>query len=132
MEDDERFVVIAVRDVDELMRQRNAEKRMQEERSVYARLYALAGNYICVYVVDPQTSSYRIFRATDEYQKVFDQADEGAGFFAGLQEAILGYAHPEDRQRILALLTRSNVMQEVERSGFYTLSYRIVVAGQPK
>ena len=132
MEDDERFVVIAVRDVDELMRQRNAEKRMQEERIVYARLYALAGNYICVYVVDPQTSSYRIFRATDEYQKVFDQADEGAGFFAGLQEAILGYAHPEDRQRILALLTRSNVMQEVERSGFYTLSYRIVVAGQPK
>ena len=32
MEDDKRFIVIAVSDIDELMRQRCAEERIQEER----------------------------------------------------------------------------------------------------
>ncbi len=132
MEDDERLVVMAVRDVDELMRQRRAEKRIQEERIVYARLHALAGNYICVYVVDPQTGAYREFSSTDAYQETFDQASEGTDFFAALRQAIQEFGHPEDQPRVLMLLTEQNVMSEVERSGFYTLNYRIVAAERPR
>jgi diguanylate cyclase (GGDEF)-like protein len=132
MEDDERFVVLAVQDVDELMRQRRAEQRIREERIVYARLHALSGNYICVYVVDPQTGAYREFSSTIEYRRVFDQPGEGTDFFAQLRKAVEEYIHPEDQQRVLSLLTEVNVMAEVERSGFYTLSYRIVVAGKAR
>lgn len=71
MEDDPRFIVIAVSDVDELMRQRRAEARIQEERLIYARLHALTGNFICVYVVDPVTTGYREFSATDDYVNSF-------------------------------------------------------------
>lgn len=67
MEDDKRIVVIAVSDIDELMKQRQAEERIQEERIIYARLHALTGNFICVYVVDPETNRYREFSATDNY-----------------------------------------------------------------
>ena len=132
MADDKRLVVIAVQDIDELMRQRREEKRIKEERIVYARLHALAGNYICVYVVDPETSSYRVFSSTPEYHKAFDQPDEGSDFFARLRQAILKYIHTKDQQRVLSLLTQTKVLAEVERSGFYTLSYRIVVTGRSR
>lgn len=129
MEDDERYLVLAVQDIDELMRQRRAEKRIREERIAYARLHALSGNYICVYMVDPQTGGYREFSSTPEYHKVFDQPSEGDDFFGGLSKAIQDYIHPEDQRRVHALLTQGNVISEIARSGFYTLSYRIVVAG---
>ena len=74
MEDDPRFIVLAISDVDELMRQRRAEEKIQEERVVYARLHALTGNFIVVYVVDPETNHYREFSATVDYEKSFDQA----------------------------------------------------------
>ena len=41
-------------------------ERIQEERIIYARLHALTGNFICVYVVDPATDNYREFSATDD------------------------------------------------------------------
>ena len=128
MEDDERYIVLAIQDIDELMRQRQEEKRVQEERIVYARLHALSGNYICVYVVDPQTREYREFSATPEYRKAFNQAPVGSDFFAGLRKAILTYIHPEDQQRVLSLLTRDNVTQEAERRGLFTMNCRIVFA----
>ena len=41
-------------------------QRLRGERVIYARLHALTGNFICVYVVDPETDQYREFSATDD------------------------------------------------------------------
>ncbi|MGX8703082.1 MAG: EAL domain-containing protein, partial [bacterium] len=131
MEDDERLIVIAVSDVDELIRKRRAEERIEEERVIYARLHAISGNFICVYVVDPETGSYREFSSVDDYEKSFAQAKEGADFFASLQAAVAVYSHPSDRTRVISLVTRENVMEEIERSGIFTLGYRIMKDGQP-
>ena len=131
MEDDDRFIVIALADVDELMRQRCAEEQVQEERIVYARLHAITGNFLCVYVVDPQTGSYREFSATDKYKKTFEQAKEGTDFFATLREAARKYSHPEDRERVLSLLTQENVLAEIAQSGIFTLGYRIMMGDRP-
>ena len=87
MEDDKRFIVISVSDIDELMRKRRAEERVQEERIVYARLHALTGNFIVVYVVDPETDNYREFSATSYYEEGFQQAKEGNDFFNTVREA---------------------------------------------
>ena len=46
---------------------------------IYARLNAITGNFICVYVIDPQTGRYREFSATDDYEESFAQAKEGGG-----------------------------------------------------
>ena len=67
---------------EEREKERDAEiKQIQEERLVYARLHALTGNFICVYVVDPETDHYREFSATDLYSRSFEQAKEGTDFF---------------------------------------------------
>ena len=130
MEDDPRFIVLAVSDIDELMRQRRAEERIQEERVVYARLHALTGNFICVYVVDPATDRYREFSATDNYVESFAQAKEGEDFFEKVREVAQLYNHPKDLNLFLSAFTKENILAEIERSGIFTLGYRLMMGGK--
>ena len=132
MEDDERIIVIAVSDIDELMRQRQAEKRIKDERVIYARLHALTGNFVVVYVVDPETGRYREFSATVDYEESFAQAKEGTDFFATVREAARNFNHPDDLDRFLSSFTEENVMAEIGRSGIYTLGYRLMNEGTPR
>ena len=131
MEDDKRFIVISVSDIDELMRKRRAEERVQEERIVYARLHALTGNFIVVYVVDPETDNYREFSATSYYEEGFQQAKEGNDFFNTVREAARKFNYYEDLPRFLTAFTKENIMAEIGRSGIFTLGYRFVMEGKP-
>ena len=110
----------------------NAEiERIREERVIYARLHALTGNFICVYVVDPETDSYREFSSTEDYTESFAQAKEGTDFFGTVREAARLYNCPEDLDRFLAAFTRENVMAEIERNGIFTLAYRVMMEDRP-
>ncbi|MBR4537661.1 MAG: EAL domain-containing protein [Clostridia bacterium] len=129
MEDDARFIVMAVSDIDELMRQRRAEERIQEERVVYARLHALTGNFIVVYVVEPESGVYREFSATDDYVESFAQAKDGTDFFEKVREAARLYNHPDDLDRFLSAFTKENILAEIERNGIFTMDYRLFMEG---
>ncbi|MBR3742041.1 MAG: EAL domain-containing protein [Clostridia bacterium] len=131
MEDDPRFIVFAISDVDELMRKRREEEKIQEERVVYARLHALTGNFIVVYVVDPETDHYREFSATDDYEKGFAQEKTGEDFFGKVRDAACIFNYPEDLNRFLTSFTKENVLAEIERSGLFTLGYRFMMEGEP-
>ena len=129
--DDGDFIVIAVSDIDEVMRRREAEQRMQEERVVYARLHALTGNFIAVYVVDPETNAYREFSATDRYGECFEQEKEGADFFKSVRDAAMAFNHPDDLDRFLSTFTKDNVLDGIERNGYFTFDYRLLMDGSP-
>ena len=131
MEDDERLIVIAVQDIDEQVRHRREEERIQEERTVYARLQAITGNYIVIYVVDPETSHYREFSATSGYVEAFGTEKKGDDFFESVRRDARIFAHPGDIDRFLQVFTRENVLSEVERNGIFTWSYRIMTEGKP-
>ncbi len=131
MEDDRRCIVIAVSDVDELMRQRQSEARMKEERIVYARLHALTTNFIVVYVVDPETNQYREFSATRDYVDSFAQAKDGMDFFEKVREAAISFNHPEDLDRFLDAFTKENILARIRADGIFTLVYRLMMEGKP-
>ena len=105
--------------------------RLQEERAVYARLQALTGNFIVVYLVDPATGSYREFSATDDYVESFAQAKAGEDFFGKVREEAGAFNHPDDLERFLSACTRENVLSEIEKSGIFTLEYRVLMEGKP-
>lgn len=130
-ENDKEMIILGVTNDEEEYRRKAEEERREEERSIYARLHALTGNYIVVYVIDPETNNYREFSATDNYEESFAQAKEGKDFFTTLREAARIYSHPEDRNHVLSLLTKENVMAEVKRSGIFALKYRIMMEGKP-
>lgn len=131
VESDRRFIVIAVSDIDELMRQRRAEERIREERIIYARLHALTGSFFVVYVIDPETNRYREFSATDDYSETFAQAKEGTNFFETVREAARHYNCPEDLNRFLTAFNKENVMAEIEHNGIFTLGHRLMMEGKP-
>ena len=131
MEDDPRIIVIAVSDIDELMRQRRMEERVQEERIIYARLHAITGNFIVVYVVDPKTSRYREFDATNGYVESFGREKEGVDFFSSVRRDARIFAHPKDLDSFLSVFTKENVLAEVEKSGIFTWGYRLIMEGKP-
>lgn len=131
MEDDKHIIVIAISDIDELMRQRKAEEKIQEEQIIYSRLHALIGNFIVVYVVDPETNTYREFNATDDYVESFAQAKEGTDFFNKVREVAQTYNYPGDLNRFLSAFTKENVMNVVNHSGIFTLGYRFMMDGKP-
>jgi diguanylate cyclase (GGDEF)-like protein len=131
IEDDDRFVVIAVSDIDELMKRRQEEERIQEERIIYARLQALVGNFIVVYVVNPETDEYREFSATDEYSENFAQAQTGKNFFEKVREVAHSFNHHDDLDRFLSVFTKENVMEAIERNGVFSFGYRLMKEGTP-
>ena len=109
---------------------REAYEEAMNARAVYARLYSLTGNYICVYVVDPENGHYREFTSVEDYEDKFAQAKEGTDFFAALHAAAREYTHPEDLDRVLPLLRGENIMSEVGRNGSYSTVYRIRLDGR--
>ena len=131
MKDDDRFIVIGVTDIDEQIKQRRAEEQMKEERAVYDRMRALTGNFIAVYEVDPDTSRYREFGAADGYRRL-EQAKEGENFFETAREAARIHNDPEDVNLFLSVFNQEKVMAEIERSGIFSLTYRLVLDGRPR
>lgn len=129
MEDDPRIIVLAISDVDELMRQRREQERIQEERIVYARLHALTGNFMVTYVVDPETNAYREFSSSENYAQEYAQPKEGKDFFEKVREVALEFNHPDDIDGFMVAFTKENVMTQIKQNGLFTLEYRILSEG---
>ncbi len=106
-------------------------RRLEEERTVYARLHALTGNFIVVYVVDPETDRYREFSATDDYVDSFAQAKSGVDFFGKVRDGARTFTYPEDLNDFLTVFTKENVLAEIERGGIFTHVYRLMMDGRP-
>ena len=131
MRDDENFIVVAVSDIDELVKKRRMEERVAEERTVYARLHAITGNFIVVYVVDPETNHFREFSSIEAYDRLFALEKEGEDFFERARKVTCRYIHTADLSRFLAAFTRENVLAVIERDGIFTLGYRFMIDGKP-
>lgn len=132
MEDDDRFIVIGVFDVDELVMRRKAEERMQEERIIYARLHAVTGNFLIVIVVEPESGHYHEFSSTDDFMGSLGLEKEGSDFFVTIRQATVQHIHPEDRSLFLSAFTEENVKTEIENSGIFTLGFRVILGGRPR
>ncbi len=130
MEDDDRFIVIGITDVDDDMKQRREAERAKEEQTAYKRLNALAGDFLCVYVVDPESDRYHEFSSTDEF-KGYELEKEGEDFFKVSLERSRKFIYAQDLQRFLAVFSKDSILSEIEKSGIFVISYRMMMDGKP-
>ena len=130
MQDDDRCIILGVMDVDEQMQQRSAAAKVREEQVAYSRLSALAGDFLCIYVVVPETGRYREFSASAGFDS-FTYHKEGSDFFADAREHGSEALWPDDLNRYRSTLTRENVLADIERHGIFSLSYRLKMEGKP-
>ena len=131
MQNDRRHIIVGVGMLDTSMRESEAANAVWKDMDTYARIMALAGDYISIYMIDPATGHYTEFSATNEYQNI-GLPTSGDDFFAQSMINVKTYIYPEDQPQFEKLFTRENLMYEVRKNGMFTMHYRLMMDGQPK
>lgn len=107
-----------------------AAAKASEEHIAYARLNALHGDFLCVYIAIPETGRYREYSVSERFE-AFALPAAGQDFFSAAREQGRKLVYPEDRERYLSLFTREGVLSEIERIGIFALTYRLVINDRP-
>ncbi len=131
MQDDDRFIILSITDIDDQMKQRQAAQRVQEEQTAYSRISALAGDYLCIYIVVPESGRYREYSSAAGFDALA-MPGEGQDFFSDLRENAIRVVHKEDQNRVFTALTMENALQEVANNGIFTLTFRMMMDEEPR
>ena len=130
MEDEERYLIIGITDVDDQMKQQKTAERLAEEQIAYNRLKALVGEFLAIFIVVPETGQYRMYSSTADFDAL-NIPKEGLDFFEKTRELSKGIIHSDDLDRFSSLFTEKGVLSEVENNGIFSLTYRLVFNGMP-
>ena len=124
-------VIIGVSNIED---QISAEQRLSyndQAQATYAHIAeALAQDYFSIYYVDLETDRFIEYSSHEEYQGL-GLEKSGEDFFTTSRDNIRRTAHPDDIPQFLAAFTRENVLQELEQSGTFTITYRLIMNGTP-
>lgn len=127
---DDRHIVIGVLDIDELVQAREALQRIQREQAAYSRIFALSGDYICIYTIDLENGDYTMFSAAQGFEGL-GLTEQGEDFFAIAHRDSERAIYAEDQELFNAMFTREKVLQSVRETGIYALNYRMMIEGEP-
>lgn len=130
MSDDENHIIIGMNNVDTQMKEREAFERIKEERITYSRVAALAGDYLCIYTVDPKTDHYLEYGATPDYESL-DLSKEGDDFFVHAREESLRTVYSKDVSYFNRMFRKERILREIERNRVFVIRYRIVMNRAP-
>ena len=138
-------VIMGFKDVDEDVRHRQAMQQALEdaqrtseefrlaaaERMTYEKVaQALAGDYIGIYIVDPDTEKFVEYSATEEYDKLGVEKS-GENFFSLSRKNMERLIFSEDRERFMGTFCKEKVMSILERDGSFTMKYRLLAGKTP-
>ncbi len=124
-------IIIGINNVDVQMREREALKRIDEERIAFSRISALAGNYIVFYSVNPADNSYKQFDANDEYKEL-GVSREGNDFFIDSIESGKKAIYSEDYEKFANEMQKEHILKEIEKRGVFSITYRLMISGKPR
>ena len=100
-------------------------------RLTFARLaQALAADYFSIYYVDTRTDRFTEFTSHNAYASLGIEK-EGEDFFSLSRRNILRVVYPDDQNMMLDGFTKENVLRTIRESGAFTLTYRLVLDGNP-
>jgi len=138
-------VILGFKDVDEDVLHRKAMQQALEdaqrateayrlaaaERMTYEKVaQALAGDYIGIYIVNPDTEKFVEYSATKEYDRLGVEKS-GGDFFALSRKNMERLIFSEDRERFLGTFYKEKVMSILERDGSFTMKYRLLAGETP-
>ena len=101
------------------------------EGTTYANIArALAADYRNLYYVDLETDDYIEYSSVAGDEEL-DLKRHGKDFFNAVRRDTMTRVYEEDRAIILSVFTRDNILQELDRQGVFTITYRLVDTGKP-
>ena len=131
MKHDSDYIIIALSNVDSQIKQQKMLKKAKQDEIIYSRLMALSGDFIGMYIVDPETEEYTEYSATSDFEKL-GLAKQGENFFERTHKNAEKTIFPEDLQKFKGEFTKENIMKEIAQKGVFTVHYRLLIDGEPK
>ncbi len=123
-------IILGVSIIDAHMKQKERYEQLQKERDTLVRLMALSDGYLTLYTVDPKTGHYVEYSSTEDFDSLGASKD-GDDFFGQAYVDAFTYCYAEDRPRFQEQVTLENVLGEIERNGSFSISYRLILRGEP-
>ena len=106
-------------------------KKAHAELITFSRIaQALATDYFCIYIVDPDTEAFVEYSSSEEYGQ-FDIEKSGDDFFNVSRENMGRLIYPDDRDRFMAVFTKERVLSILKQDGIFTTKYRLMIDGAP-
>lgn len=103
---------------------------LQETLSHEAISKALFENYESLYAVDIETSAYQCFHESNSFSSLHLES-RGSDFFKDLETQMLRTIYPEDQPYVRQMLSRSVLLDNLEKEKYYAFVYRLVIDGKP-
>ena len=131
IEQEAHHAVIGISSVDAQMKARTAFEKSEKQRITYSKVaQALAGDFISIYVVDPDRETFMEYSSTKEYDKL-GLEKYGVDFFRVSRRSMSRLIYSEDRDRFLGTFYKEKVMSILERDGSFTMKYRLMFGETP-
>ena len=124
-------LIIGVNNVDIQMKLQKEYDKLGEERRAFSRVMALAGDFICIYAVDPETCRYREYSSTDKYDEL-EINKTGDDFFKDARDESMRVIYSEDVDLFNIMFTRDKMLEEIDKNGQFTMIYRLIIQGKPE
>ena len=104
-------------------------ERTKDAMKMYARLNALHGNMLSVYMVDVETEQYTLFTSGESKAELVVEK-HGSNFFEAAREKSYSIIHPEDQEYFAEMVTRENVLSTIDQDGIFMIDYRWQMNGR--
>ena len=91
---------------------------------------ALSADYINLYYIDLDTEQFTEYNSA-HVRDHLDEERHGDDFFATSRRDALDYIYEKDRDYFVSAFTKENVVRAIDKLGAFTLSYRLLIQGEP-
>lgn len=124
-------LILGVSNIDVHMKEQEEARKLRQEKIALARIAALSPSFIVLYTVDPVTGHYTQYNPSNEFAR-FGLAKQGEDFFADVISDAPKAIDPADMDRHLRVLTKENMLREIQEKGFFIHRYRLLLDGASK
>ena len=94
------------------------------------RVMALSDGYLSLFTVNPTSGQYVEFSSSEAFDSL-GAAKQGEDFFADVRIDAPRAIDPRDIDRHLRVLTKENMMREIQENGRFVHNYRLLIDGKP-
>jgi diguanylate cyclase (GGDEF)-like protein len=127
---DNKHIIIGINDVDNQIKKQQLFTKIHEEKIVYSRIAALAGDFFAVYSVDLSDDGYVVYK-TPQGIDFIGSKDKGSDFFAETRSRIKELIYKEDLADFEKVFRKDSVLKTIAREGFFEYRYRLLMHGIP-
>ena len=124
-------IIIGVTNINDQITEEEKLEIERQNAATYASIaQALSQDYFSIYYVNSVTEQFIEYSSSEEFSKLGIEKS-GDHFFELSRRNLFRVIYPEDRDSFLKMFTKENILEELQRSRVFSLTYRLVMTGGP-